>query len=200
MRQRENALRSSANKTEVPRVLRRARAKIAYLEQVFFNDIVTHIPVRWIRVLFFRSLVHSCGQGIGLLRGIEVRQGKNISVGDRAVINKRVLLDGRGGALVIGEDVDIAQDTSIWTLEHNVNSSSHATVGGDVIIEDHVWIASRSTVLPGIRIGRGAVVAACSVVTKDVPALTIVGGVPAKVIGQRDNPLTYRLNHKPWFQ
>jgi len=185
---------------ETPGVLRRARGKIAYLEQILFNDVITHIPVRWIRVMFFRSLVQKCGNGIGLLRGIEVRQGKNITVGDRAVINKRVLLDGRGGPLVIGEDVDIAQDTSIWTLEHDVNSSTHATIGGEVIIEDHVWIASRSTILPGIRIGRGAVVASCSVVTKDVPEMAIVGGVPAKVIGRRDNPLTYRLNHMPWFQ
>jgi acetyltransferase-like isoleucine patch superfamily enzyme len=181
-------------------VLRRARTRVAYLGQILFNDVITHIPVRWIRVLFFRCLVHKCGEGIGLLRGIEVRQGRNISVGDRAVINKRVLLDGRGGALVIGEDVDIAQDTSIWTLEHDVNSNSHAAIGGEVVIEDHVWIASRSTILPGIRIGRGAVVAACSVVTKDVPSLAIVGGVPAKIIGQRNNELTYRLNYKPWFQ
>jgi acetyltransferase-like isoleucine patch superfamily enzyme len=191
---------SSEKGTETPGVLRRARSKIAYLEQVFFNDVITHIPVRWIRVLFFHTLVQRCGEGIGLLRGIEVRKGRNISVGNRTVINKRVLLDGRGGALVIGEDVDIAQDTNIWTLEHDVNSDSHAAVGGDVVIEDHVWIASRSTILPGIRIGRGAVVAACSVVTKDVPALAIVGGVPAKVIGHRTNALTYRLNYKPWFQ
>lgn len=181
-------------------MLSRTRARIAYLGQIFFNDVITHIPVRWIRVVIFRGLVQSCGEGIGLLRGIEVRHGKNISVGNRAVINKRVLLDGRGGALVIGEDVDIAQDTSIFTLQHDVNSDSHAAVGGDVIIEDHVWIASRATILPGIRIGRGAVVAACSVVTKDIPALAIVGGVPAKVIGRRTNALTYRLNHKPWFQ
>jgi acetyltransferase-like isoleucine patch superfamily enzyme len=181
-------------------VLRRVEAKIAFFKQILFNDVITHLPIRWIRVLFFRSMVNRCGSGIGLLRGIEVRQGKNISIGDRAVINKRVLLDGRGGALVIGDDADIAQESNIWTLEHDVNSSSHAATGGDVIIEDHVWIASRATILPGVRIGRGAVVASSSVVTKDVPALSIVGGVPAKIIGQRNNPLTYRLNHKPWFQ
>ena len=180
-------------------MLKRAQAKAAFLKQILFNDVITHIPIRWIRVLFFRWIVRSCGNGIGLLRGVEVRVGKNISVGDRAVINKKVLLDGRGGELVIGEDAEIAQESNIWTQEHDINSSTHAASGANVTIEDHAWIASRVTILPGVRIGRGAVVACGSVVTKDVPALSIVAGIPAKVIGQRNNPLTYRLNYKPWF-
>lgn len=52
------------------------------------------------------------------------------------------------------------------------------------MIENYVWLASRVTVLPGVTIGRGAVVAAGAVVTKDVPPLAIVGGVPAKIIGR----------------
>ena len=54
------------------------------------------------------------------------------------------------------------------------------TTGGDVIIEDYVWIASRCTILPGVKIGKGAVVASNSVVTKDVPQMAIVGGCPCK--------------------
>lgn len=131
--------------------------------------------------------------------GVEIRKGANIEIGDRVVINPRVLLDGRGGRLVIGDDVDIAQEVNIWTLEHDVHSDSHAIVGGDVVIEDHVWIASRATILPGVTIGRGAVVASNSVVTKDVPSLAIVAGVPAQVVGRRRNSLTYRLDYKPWF-
>jgi maltose O-acetyltransferase len=140
------------------------------------------------------------GQGDTLLMGIEVRNGKNIFIGDRVVINRGVLLDGRGGRLVIGNDVDIAQETNIWTLEHDVHSDTHADKGGDVAIEDHVWIASRATILPGIRIGRGAVVACNSVVTRDVPAMAIVAGVPAKVIGERRSQLHYELNFRPWFE
>ncbi len=183
-----------------PGLVRGLRAKVAFLAEMLFNDIVTHLPVRWIRILLFRALTRSCGEKVGLLRGVEVYAPRNISVGDRAVLNKRVLLDGRGGALVIGDNTDIAQDTHIWTLEHDVNSPTFSTNGGDVIIEDHVWIASRSTILPGVRIGRGAVVAACSVVTKDVPAMAIVGGIPARVIGQRNIPLTYLRDHRPWLR
>jgi maltose O-acetyltransferase len=132
--------------------------------------------------------------------GVELRNGRNVSIGDRVVINRGVLLDGRGGQLIIGDDVDIAQETNIWTLEHDVHSDTHADKGGNVVIEDHVWIASRATILPGVRIGRGAVVACNAVVTKDVPARAIVGGVPAKVIGTRRSQLDYRLSFRPWFE
>lgn len=110
------------------------------------------------------------------------------------------MIDARGGKVTIGEDVDIGAETHIWTLEHDPHDADHSTKGGPVMIEDHVWIATRVTILPGVTIGRGAVVACGSVVTKDVPAMAIVAGIPAKTIGQRDNPLTYQLNYSPRFR
>ena len=109
-------------------------------------------------------------------------------------------LDGRGGELNIGEDVDIGPWTHIWTLQHDPNDPNHGTKEGAVTIGDHVWIASRATILPGVTIGRGAVVACGSVVTKNVPELAIVAGIPAKVIGERKNPLKYELNYYPRFR
>ena len=96
--------------------------------------------------------------------------------------------------------MDIAQETNIWTLEHDINDDYHISKGGDVIVEDYVWIASRVTILPGITIGRGAVVASGAVVNKNIPPMAIVGGVPAKIIGERKNKLLYTLNYKPWFK
>lgn len=61
---------------------------------------------------------------------------------------------------------------------------------GDIVIEDDVWIGYRSTILSGVRIGQGAIVAAGAVVTKDVPPYAIVGGVPAKVLRYRFEPQT----------
>lgn len=132
--------------------------------------------------------------------GIEIRNGRNISIGHNTVINKKVLLDGRGGKITIGNNVDIAQETNIWTLEHDPNDDYHTDKGGDVIIEDYVWIASRVTMLPGVKIGRGAVIASGAVVTKDVPSMSIVGGVPAKKIGERISQLKYTLNYRPLFR
>ena len=132
--------------------------------------------------------------------GLEFRNPQNISVGNNCVINSNVLLDGRGGKLIIGNNVDIAQETNIWTLEHDVHDDMHSSCGSNVIIKDYVWIASRVTILPGVVIGKGAVVATNSVVTKSVSPMTIVAGIPAKEIGKRKSKLNYTLNYKPLFK
>lgn len=159
-----------------------------------------NIPSRTIRKFFIKKTLHQCGNNCGFLLGIEIRNGKNIVVGNNSVINRKVLLDGRGGKLTIGSNVDIAQETNIWTLEHDVHSDYHQHKGADVVIEDYVWIASRVTILPGVTIGKGAVVACNSVVTKDVPPMKIVGGIPAKIIGERKSGLKYTLKYHPIFK
>ena len=158
------------------------------------------IPFHTFRKVIINSQIKNLGKNTNFLMGVEIRAGKNIEIGNNSVINKNVLLDGRGGKLIIGNNVDIAQETNIWTLEHDVHDDFHKHVGADVIISDYVWIASRVTILPGVTIGKGAVVASNSVVTKDVPPMTIVGGVPAKIIGERKSKLKYNLNYQPWFR
>lgn len=159
-----------------------------------------YIPFHFVRKHIIKMQFQSVGKKTNFLMGIEYRNPKNISVGSNSVINKKVLLDGRGGKLIIGDNVDIAQETNIWTLEHDVHDDFHKDSGGDVIISDFVWIASRCTILPGVKIGKGAVVAANSVVTRDVEEMTIVGGIPARELGKRRSSLKYRLNHQPWFR
>lgn len=161
------------------------------------NDFFLRIPSRKIRYFFLKRTIKTFGRNSSCLRFVEIRNGKNIQIGDNSVINQRVLLDGRGGMLKIGNNVDIAQETNIWTLSHDPHDDYHMAKGGNVIIEDYVWIASRVTILPGIRIGRGAIIAANSVVTKDVSANTIVGGIPARFIGKRKSKLLYTLNYRP---
>lgn len=100
----------------------------------------------------------------------------------------------------IGNNVDIAQEVNIWTEQHDYNSPTYASVCKPVKIEDYVWIASRATVLPGVTIGKGAVVASGAIVTKDVPPYTVVAGVPARPIGIRNKELTYNLETRKWFR
>ena len=140
------------------------------------------------------------GKDSNLLRNIKINNPSNIIIGENCVINSNSLLDGRGNKIVIGNNVDIAREVNIWTLEHDPHDDFHKTKGGDVIIEDYVWIASRVTILPGVRIGKGAVIAAGSIVTKDVPPLSIVGGIPAKTIGKRKSALKYKLYYQPMFE
>ncbi len=159
-----------------------------------------YIPFHAVRRFFIRRTIKRTGQGNYWSMGVDLRNGSNILVGTGCVFNKRVLLDGRGGRIRIGDHVDIAQDVHIWTLSHDPHDDQHRTKGAGVTIEDHVWIASRATILPGVSIGKGAVVATGSIVTKDVPEKAIVAGVPAKAIGLRRNQLRYDLQYRPWFR
>ncbi|PAY19370.1 acetyltransferase [Rhodopirellula sp. SM50] len=124
----------------------------------------------------------------------------SVHLQQRVVLNAQCILDARGGEIRIGNDTDIGMETAMWTLQHDPQSPTHDTIGGPITIMDHVWIATRVTVLPNVTIGRGAVVATGAVVTKDVAPSTIVAGVPAKPIGRRENPLTYQLNYHPRFR
>jgi acetyltransferase-like isoleucine patch superfamily enzyme len=176
-----------------------ATAAYAFKDYVF-RVWVMHFPVFAVRRFFISQTVNKIGTGGFVMMGVELRTGKNISIGSHCFINKGVLLDGRGGKLTIGNNVDIAQDANIWTLSHSPHDDYHSVWGADVTIEDYVWVASRATILPGITIGRGAVVATGSVVTKDVPPMAIVAGIPAKIIGQRKSNLKYTLDWQPWFK
>lgn len=166
----------------------------------FVLQIIMWIPCHPLRRMTCAIFMRRFGLKSAIYRNVDLRSPYRISVGHCTNINKLCVLDGRGG-LTIGDNVDIAQETNIWTEQHDYNSPSYQSVSAPVIIEDYVWIASRVTILPGVTIGRGAVVAAGAVVTKDVPPLAIVGGIPAKVIGYRkEEALQYKLGDRAWFR
>ena len=165
-----------------------------------WNIAWNRIPSRRVRRFWLRrNLQHYAGSCFVSL-DVKFFDPWSVELYDRAVVNAGCVIDARGGKITIGHDVDIGAQTHIWTLEHDPNDPNHGTKGGAVVIEDHVWIATRVTILPGVTVGRGAVVACGSVVTKNVPSMAIVAGVPAKQIGQRDNPLEYQLAFNPRFR
>lgn len=155
-------------------------------------------PSRHLRRLVLQRLLKYLGNQTDVCRNVEFMHPQNISIGNGCVVNKLTLLDGRGGKLLIGNHVDIAREVHIWTLEHNART--HEAKGGDVIIGDYAWICSRVTILPGVRIGKGAICAAGAVVTHDVPEDTIVAGVPAKVIRKRNRTKDYTLSFNSIFR
>ncbi len=165
----------------------------------YTTDFVMSIPFHCIRDFYLKIFIGNLGKDTELCRNIDIRSPRRIKIGNFTTINKHVVLDGRGGEVVIGNCVDIAQDSRIWTLQHDYTASDYRAVGKDVIIEDYVWIASGAIILPGVTIGRGAVVATGAIVTKDVDSYTIVAGIPAKVIGTRTKNLSYFLGKKRWF-
>lgn len=139
------------------------------------------------------------GSNCNILRQVTVRDLRNISLGDTVNINQYCMLDSRGGPIRIGSNVDIAPEVNIWTLQHDPQSPDFATKGGGVTIEDFVWLGNRAVILPGVTIGRGAVVATGAIVTKDVAAWTIVGGIPAKKIGERNPDQSPRQPFRPFL-
>ena len=108
--------------------------------------------------------------------------GKNITVGKRVFINADCKFQDQGG-IFIGDDVLIGHAVVLATLNHDIDPAKRPRLHpAPIRIGNKVWIGANATVLPGVTIGDRSVVAAGAVVTKDVPADTIVGGVPAKVL------------------
>jgi acetyltransferase-like isoleucine patch superfamily enzyme len=137
------------------------------------------------------------GGAVKLHNGVVVRAGAMllpsegvIEIGSGSTINQYVVINGFGG-VSIGENVLIASFTSIYASNHNIDRTDvpirqqGVSTKGGVRIENDVWLGTHSVVLDGVCIGRGSVVAAGAVVTKNVPPWSIVAGVPANVIGTR---------------
>ncbi len=159
-----------------------------------------YVPFHCFRKCLFRFAGVKLGRGSTIHIGARFYQPKNVSIGKGTIIGDHVTLDGRD-KLTIGDHVDIASEVMIYNSEHDLNSAGFDPKNEPVTIKDYVFIGPRVIILPGVTIHQGAVVGAGAVVTKDVPAMTIVGGVPAKEIGQRQlKELNYRLGRPRLFQ
>lgn len=136
------------------------------------------------------------GQGSSIHMGLRLYTYGNISLGSSCVIDRDCTLDSRGG-LTIGNNVNISPEVMVLTAYHDPDAEDEFKgVEKSVMIEDYAWIATRAMILPGVTVGRGAIVAAGAVVTKDVAPQTIVGGNPARVIRIRKGEQTYTLNYR----
>jgi maltose O-acetyltransferase len=136
-------------------------------------------------------LPSSLDRGVMIWEGVHIDTPSKLRVGARSSINRGCTINA-GGGVTIGKDVLIGPGVVIYSQNHRYRNpsaliSSQGYALESVTIGDDVWIAARAVVLPGVEIGSGAVVAAGAVVTRAVPALGIVAGVPAKLIGTRSH-------------
>jgi maltose O-acetyltransferase len=159
----------------------------------------------WCPLWSFRKLIYRLA-GVKIGRGSKIYvfcrffEPKNVEVGQDTMVGEFAFLDGRD-KLKIGDHVDIASHVLIYNSEHNIDDPEFKAKHEKVEIGDYVFIGPRAIILPGVKIGKGAVVAAGAVVTKDVPAGKVVGGVPAAVIGERKlKEYRYRLGRPRLFQ
>jgi acetyltransferase-like isoleucine patch superfamily enzyme len=169
------------------------------------NHVVTHLPSYRLRHAWYRRVL-----GIELAKGAVVHLGcyvwfygpgqlrrGGLRIGAHSRINRNVCLDTRG-SLHIGENVSISPEVAILTAYHPPEDPEFRVHTRPVRIDDYAFVGARATVLAGVTIGRGAVVAAGAVVTRDVPPLAIVAGVPARQVGTRpEAALAYTIDDPP---
>ena len=161
---------------------------------------VGYIPFNSVRKYIYRLFGLTIGKGSVIHMWANFFEPKNISIGRDTIIGNNAFLDGRA-ILKIGSHTDIASSVMIYNSEHDINSSDFSAKVETVEIGDYCFIGPRVIILPGVKIGKGAVVGAGAVVTKNIEDYTIVGGVPAKVIGERQNKSPeYKLGRARLFQ
>ena len=160
-----------------------------------YDLIAVHLPAshqKWsfgakrLRAFCARHMLTSCGENVNVER--HARFGRGVTLGDRSGIGINASI---GEQTHIGSDVMMGPDCVIYTRNHRfdrldipMREQGYGPVE-PVEIGDDCWIGGRVTILPGVHVGNGAVIAAGAVVTKDVPPDAVVGGVPAKIIYNR---------------
>lgn len=168
--------------------------------EVFLLHLVGLVPCHFFRRFFYRIAGIKIGKGSTIHTGARFYDPRNISIGEDSIIGESIVLDGRD-LLMIGSHVDVASEVMIYNSEHDINDESFSAKNSPVKIEDYVFIGPRVIILAGVTVGRGAIVGAGAVVTKDVPPFAIIGGVPAKIIGERRNKdLRFKLGRARWFR
>lgn len=164
----------------------------------FLNYWVSCIPFSFLRKCCYRRAGVKIGVGSIINRKLYVLRPENLELENYTHINQGCFLDARGG-IKIGNSVSVSHYVKLVTGSHDVQSSDFKGIFKPIVIKDYAWIGVGAIILQGVTIGKGAVVAAGAVVTKDVPDFCIVGGVPAKMIGNRNKELDYRCFQTGYF-
>lgn len=161
---------------------------------------VGQVPSHCFRRFCYQLSGIKIGQGSTIHMWANFFQPKNIEIGEDSIIGDHCFLDGRA-KIKIGSHTNIASQVLIYNSKHDINDPEFKAVEYSVEIGDYVFVGPRALIMPGIKIGQGAIVAAGAIVTKDVAPFKIVAGVPAKEIGERKlKDLHYRLGRARLFQ
>jgi len=171
---------------------RRLFYEIYEIFQAWFS-IIPGTLGKYSRQLMYKLVLKKCDAKLNVGMRVKLQVPRNIDIGENVSINYGVWMASNyneNGSIKIGNDVLIGPYTIIHSGNHNYKNPNTTIYKQGfefkkIIIEDDVWIAARCTILSGVTIGKGSVIAAGSVVTKDVLPYTIMAGVPAKEIGKR---------------
>ena len=163
------------------------------------NHGINKIPIHFIRLFWYRRIMkYRIGHHSSILLGCRMDTRRQLIIGESSTINENCRLDNRG-TLTIGNRVSISAETIILTADHDIQNPQFQGRIKPVVVGDYAFIGTRAMILPGVTLGKGAVAAAGSVVTRDVDDYTIVAGIPAKPIGKRNEDLSYRPEYRRFF-
>jgi putative colanic acid biosynthesis acetyltransferase WcaF len=165
---------------------------------VLLSLLANHLPYAAWRMRAYRAfgVRFADPRTATIMLGTEVFEPERLSIGHRSIIGRQCLIDARGG-IEIGDDVNVSSYSRMMTAKHLIHDPEFPAAYGAIVVERRAWIALGATVLGGVTIGEGAVVAANATVTRDVPPFAIVAGTPATVVGERAQPQTYELGYRP---
>ena len=158
------------------------------------NFFAQFLPFHWMRRAYFEILGFKLERGASIAMRFGFYSLGKIYIGENSVVNRNCLFDNRD-RITIGKNVSIARDVKIFTAGHDPASPFFEMTTAPVVIEDHVVVFAGATLMPGVRIGSGAVIYGGAVVTKNVQPLAIMGGVPARNLGMRPISPDYALNY-----
>jgi acetyltransferase-like isoleucine patch superfamily enzyme len=159
----------------------------------FFNFILKYIPFSFLKRILLKLFNFKIGKSSYIHNSTFMSLGK-LEMGNNSVINPKCVIDNRD-KITIGNNVSIGQYSKIYTTGHDINCSYFTGLRKPVIIKDYAVLFSNCIIQPGITIGQGAVVYPGAVVTKDIPDFSLVGGNPAKIIGERNANLNYKIDY-----
>lgn len=166
------------------------------------NHVVSHVPSFALRRMWYQHVlgIHF-GEHAGVHLGCyiwfygpgQIRRA-GVRIGRNARINRSCTLDVREG-LVIGDNASLSAEVFVLGAAGRIDGGRSREESRPVVIEDNAWIGVRAVIMPGVRVGRGAVVGAGAVVTRDVPPMAVVFGNPARAVGNRsDADLEYSID------
>ncbi len=151
---------------------------------------ILNLSPPFLRTLFFKLLLKKMGKGVFIDTKVYFRYPNRVSVGNDVSVNRGCSFypsyHFKEAEIVLGNNIRLGPNVSFLAAGHDHTRLDLPDIAARIEVKDHVWIGANATILQGVTIGEGAIIAAGSVVNKDVPAYQIYGGVPAKFIKERE--------------
>lgn len=196
-RQLRAGMRKNQLKSALAGMLRSFRGILRALSLFFYYGVLTHLPAsnsrytRWLRPIrssVGRSLFKFAGSNINIEKGARFGTGRNVQIGSNSGlgVNCQIL-----GSVSLGSNVMMGPDVMFISTTHRFDQTDVPMIeqgfedDRPIVVEDDVWIGARCICLPGVRIGKGSVIGAGSVVTKPIPDYSVAAGNPARIIRSR---------------